>query len=148
MSATEALDAYLERQLSSKTASSSIRAASKPQDQLKAAVNPQARPSKPSEGGSRLRNTSRGPLLKQGAAGDDERVKGGAIKAVWPPSPLNESDKRLLLAKSHPAASRTAQQKPSTPGSGDQVPPSVRLIVCQLIIAPLSMKLARHIKIL
>ena len=122
MSATEALDAYLERQQSSKKASSSARVAGKQQEPPRAATNPPARLSKASDSASRLKSMAKGPPLKGGAPRADDRAREGAIKAVWPPSPLDEKDDRPLLAKAHPATARTAQRKSSeTATSGDQV---------------------------
>ena len=126
MSATEALDAYLERQQSSKTASSSARAGVKPQETPRAAATPPARLAR-QETGARLRNMAKGPLLKPGAPTADDRAKEGAIKAVWPPSPLNEKDERPPLAKSHPATARMAQPKRSETALGNQVPTSSML---------------------
>ena len=121
MSATEALDAYLERQRSSKRASSSARAVGKPQDTLRAAAKSPPRLTKHSESRSRLGNMAKGPLLKAGAPGADDRGREGAIRAVWPPNPLDEKDERPLLAKAHPATARTAQRKTSEKATGDQV---------------------------
>ena len=121
MSATEALDAYLERQQSSKKASSSARAAGKQQEPPRAATNPPARLSRASESAPKSRSMAKGPQLKAGAPRADDRARDGAIKAVWPPSPLDEKDDRPLLAKAHPATARTAQRKPSETASKDQV---------------------------
>ncbi len=122
MSATEALDAYLERQQSSKKASSSARAAGKQQEPPRAAANPPARLPKASDSASKPRSMAKGPLLKAGAPRAGDRAREGVIKAVWPPSPLDEKDDRPLLAKAHPATARTAQRKPSeAAASGDQV---------------------------
>ena len=121
MSATEALDAYLERQQSSKKASSSARAAGKQQEPSRAATTPPARLSRASEGASKSKSMAKGPPSKAGAPRAEDRAREGAIKAVWPPSPLNEKDDRPLLAKAHPATARTAQRKPSETASKDQV---------------------------
>ena len=121
MSATEALDAYLGQQQSNSRASSGSRAASKAHEQPKATGAPPAGSSKAPEGTSRLRIASKGPLLKEGAAKPEEGPKTGAIKAVWPPSPLDERDKRPLLAKAHPATCRAAQRKLAENSSGEQV---------------------------
>ena len=121
MSATEALDAYLERQQSSKKASSSARAVGKPQGTLRAAANAPSRLSKAPESRSRLGTMAKGPMLKAGAPGADDTGREGAIKAVWPPSPLDEKDERPLLAKAHPATARMAHRKPSEKAAEDKV---------------------------
>ena len=122
MSATEALDAYLGRQQSNSIAPSGSRAAGKAHEQPKATGETTARSSKAPEGTFRLRIASKGPLLREGAAKPEEGPKTGAIKAVWPPSPLDERDERPLLAKAHPATSRAAQRKLAETNSGEQVP--------------------------
>jgi hypothetical protein len=121
MSATEALDAYLEKLQSSSRASSGSRAADKPHEPPKTTGASAARSSKAPEGTSRLRLASKGPLLKGCAAKPEEGSKTEAIKAVWPPGPLDERDERPLLRKTHPATCRAAQRKLTGTNSGEEV---------------------------
>ena len=127
MSATEALDAYLERQPTSQKASNNARGSnSRQQEQHREAAAPPAHNSKGPQGTSRLRHSSKALPAKAGAPEASGKDRTGSIKAVWPPPPLDEKDERPLLAKMHPATARGTQQKLAEAASGDQVfPPSL-----------------------
>ena len=124
MSATEALDAYLERQRTSQKASSNPReSSSRHQEQHREAAALPAHAHKGPQGTSRLRHSSKALPAKAGAPQAGGKDRSGSIKAVWPPPPLDDKDDRPLLAKMHPATARGAQQKLAEATSGDQVSP-------------------------
>ena len=117
MSATEALDAYLERQRTSQKPSNNARGSTNRQhEQHRDAAAPPAHSRKGPQGTSRLRHRSK-------ALPACDKDRSGSIKAVWPPPPLDEKDNRPLLAKMHPATTRGAQQELAEAASGDQVFP-------------------------
>ena len=124
MSATEALDAYLERQRTSQKASNTARGSiSRQQEQHREAAAPPTHIRKGPQGTSRLRHSSKALPAKAGVPEGGDKDRSGSIKAVWPPPPLDEKDNRPLLAKMHPATTRGAQQKLAEAASGDQVVP-------------------------
>ena len=121
MSATEALDAYLERQRNSQKTSNNPRGISSRQDQHRDAAAPPAHTHKEPQGTSRLRHSSKALPAKAGTPEASGRDRSGSIKAVWPPPPLDDKDDRPQLAKMHPATARGAQRKLAEANSGDQV---------------------------
>ncbi len=127
MSATEALDAYLERQQTSQKAFSNPRGSiSRQQEQHREAAAPPAHAHKGPQGTSRLRHSSKALPAKAGTSEAGDKDRSGSIKAVWPPPPLHDKDDRPLLAKRHPATARGAQRKLAEATAGDQVfPPSL-----------------------
>ena len=130
MSATEALDAYLERQRTSQKASNNARgSASRHQGQHRDAAAPPAVNQKGSQGTSRLRHSSKALPAEAGTPDESGKDRSGSIKAVWPPPPLDEKDDRPLLAKMHPATARGAQRKLAEATSGDQVFPLTSIVI-------------------
>ena len=123
MSATEALDAYLERQRTSQKASNPRSSTSRQAEQQREAAALPAHAHKGPLGTSRLRHSSKPLTGKAGAPEAGGKDRSGSIKAVWPPPPLDDKDDRPLLAKMHPATARGAQRKLAEATSGDQVIP-------------------------
>ena len=122
MSATEALDAYLERQRTSQKASNNPReSTSRQAEQQREAAALPAHAHKGPLGTSRLRHSSKALPVKAGTPEAGGKDRSGSIKAVWPPPPLDDKDDRPLLAKMHPATARGAQRKLAEATSGDQV---------------------------
>ena len=124
MSATEALDAYLERQPTSHKASNNPRGGtSRQQEEHREAAAPPAHAHKGPLGTSRLRHSSKAQPAKAGTSEAGGKDRSGSIKAVWPPPPVDDKDDRPLLAKMHPATARGAQRRLAEASSGDQVFP-------------------------